>query len=416
MIYTFIIYLFYAGIRISSLWNTKAKAWVDGRNNWRSSLKSTFSAPKTHQRLWIHCASLGEFEQGRPLIERIRAAWPDCTIVLSFFSPSGYEVRKNYDQADYITYLPLDTKTNARDFLDIINPDLVIFVKYEYWRNFLTIIHQRNIPIIQVSSIFKSNYIFFKWYGRPFRKSLHQFNKIFIQDAGSAELLTSIGVDHFQIAGDTRYDRVVSIRDQFTPIKEIADFCTGKFVLIAGSTWEPDEQLLSELAKIHPDLYFILAPHEIDEAHLQKTETFFPDSIRFSTFKKQGQTAARVLIIDNFGMLSKLYHYADICYIGGGFGAGIHNTLEAAAHGKPVIFGPNYKKFMEAVDLINNGAGFSIKNAQELNAMVTTLMNDRGCRSNSSEKAFKLVQENSGASEKIITYIQENRLLTNKSN
>lgn len=413
MIYSLFIYLFYVVIRFSSIWNPKARAWVDGRKLWKSRLEEDFKGAKNRKHIWVHCASLGEFEQGRPLIEAIRSKWPESKIILTFFSPSGYEVRKNYAEADVVCYLPLDTKPNARSFLDIIDPDLIIFVKYEYWRNFLKIINKRNIPFIQVSSIFRPNYIFFKWYGGMWRRSLKQIDKIFIQDLSSADLLRSIGVDNFEVAGDTRYDRVVSIRDQFSPIKEIEDFCRDKKVFIAGSTWEPDELLLSELYTSNPDLYFIIAPHEIDETHLLKTEKIFPKNIRFSQYKKQGHTDARVLIIDNIGMLSKLYHYATICYIGGGFGVGIHNTLEAAAHGKPVIFGPAYKKFTEAIELIEKGAGFSIQNASALKKITADLLNDEGFRETASKTAYQMVEENSGATEKIIHYIQEKRLLTN---
>lgn len=413
MIYSFFIFLFYAALRFSSIWNPKARAWLEGRVQWRSTLKAAFPVAKIGKQVWIHCASLGEFEQGRPIIEAIRSKWPDTKIILTFFSPSGYEVRKNYAEADFVCYLPLDTKKNARDFLDIIKPDLIIFVKYEYWRNFLKIINKRKIPFIQVSSIFRPNYIFFKWYGGMWRRSLKQMDKIFIQDQSSAALLQTIKIENFQITGDTRYDRVVSIRDQFSPIKEIEDFCRNKNVFIAGSTWEPDEQLLSKLVTSNPDLLFILAPHEIDEGHLTKMEELFPDSIRFSKYIEQRKTDAQVLIMDNIGMLSKLYHYACICYIGGGFGVGIHNTLEAAAFGKPVIFGPNYQKFTEAIELIEKGAGFSVKNEEELNSITADLLRDEEFREKASKTAYTMIKENSGATQKIMNYIQEKRLLTN---
>ena len=412
MIYSLFIYLFYAGIKLSSLWNPKAKAWINGRKDWETSLKKGVKKKENAKTIWVHCASLGEFEQGRPVIESLRATYPDSYILLSFFSPSGYEVRKNYNQVDMVCYLPLDTFSNARSFIDILKPDLIIFVKYEYWRNFFKIIHQKQISFIQISSIFRPSYVFFKWYGGQWRKSLKQIDKIFIQDKSSATLLNSISVSNYVLSGDTRYDRVVTIRDQFSPIPEMENFCKGKKVLVAGSTWEPDEQLLTQLATSIPDLYFIIAPHEIHENHLQEIEASFPDSIRFSAYKNE-QKEARVLIIDNIGMLSKLYHYAACCYIGGGFGVGIHNTLEAAAHGKPVIFGPNYQKFTEAIELIEKGAGFCIQNATELTGLVKQFLNDETFREASSISAHKLVQDNSGATQKIMDYIQENRLLTN---
>lgn len=413
MIYSLSIYVFYGVLRFSALWNQKARAWVEGRKNWRSKLKATLPLAKTGKQVWIHCASLGEFEQGRPVIEAIRRNWPGTKIMLSFFSPSGYEVRKNYAVADAVCYLPLDTITNARDFLDLIQPDLIIFVKYEYWRNFLNIINKRNIPFIQISSIFRPNYVFFKWYGGQWRQSLKQIDTIFLQDQSSATLLKSIDLNNFQITGDTRYDRVISIRNQFTPISEIEDFCKNKQIIIAGSTWEPDEQILSKLVTNIPNLRLIIAPHETNEAHIKKIENFFPSTIRFSNYKQQQTTHATVLIIDNIGMLSRLYHYASICYIGGGFGVGIHNTLEAAAYGKPIIFGPNYQKFTEAIELIEKKAGFSIKNAEDLISIITELLNDEGFRTITSERAYRMVEENSGATQKIIDYIQEKRLLTN---
>lgn len=413
MIYSFAIYLFYIVLRLSSLFNPKAQAWINGRKGWRSSLQAAFKEDKNRRTVWVHCASLGEFEQGRPLIEAIRAAYPKSRILLTFFSPSGYEVRKHYGEADFVTYLPLDTKANARFFLDITNPDLIIFVKYEYWRNFLKIIQKRKIPFLQISSIFRPNYIFFKWYGGMFRRSLRKIDTIFIQDEASADLLRSIDVENFNIAGDTRYDRVVRIRDQFRPIKEIETFCAGKKVLIAGSTWEPDEQILSELFKSTTDLFFIIAPHEIHESHLQRTEALFAGSIRFSTFIEKGQTSGRVLIMDNIGMLSKLYHYATFTYVGGGFGISIHNTLEAAAHGKPVLFGPNYHKFSEAIELIEKGAGFSIKTTEELISISNRLLHDEPFHTSASRTAYQMVEQNSGATKKIMQYIQEKRLLTN---
>lgn len=413
MIYSFFIYLFYLVIKISAVWNPKARAWINGRNQWRMPLYNRFSGTKIEKRIWIHCASLGEFEQGRPLIESLRKEYPNAQILLTFFSPSGYEVRKNYAEVDLVTYLPLDTLKNAKDFLAIVDPDLIVFVKYEYWRNFFKIIHRKNIPFIQVSSIFRPNYVFFKWYGAQWRKSLKKIDRIFVQDEASASLLHAIGISNYAVTGDTRYDRVVSIRDQFKPIAEIEQFCLNKTVLVAGSTWEPDEQILSKLANAFQSLYLIIAPHEINESHLQKIEAIFSKTVRFSSYQKNNALDAQVLIIDNIGMLSKLYHYATCCYIGGGFGVGIHNTLEAAAHGKPVLFGPNYQKFTEAIELIEKGAGFSIKNEATLIAKVDQLLHDERYRKHAEHIAYSMIQQNSGATQKIMDYIQEKRLLTN---
>lgn len=412
MIYSLFIHLFYAGIKLASLWNPKAKAWINGRKNWENTLSKGFPLRSTQKRIWIHCASLGEFEQGRPVIEAIRQSYPEAKILLSFFSPSGYEIRKNYAAVDMVCYLPLDTMRNATRFLALVNPDLVIFVKYEYWPNFYKAIGQKQIPFIHISSVFRPNYLFFKWYGWQWRNMLTKIDRIFIQDKSSANLLDSIQLSNYVWAGDTRYDRVVAIRDQFTPIPEIEAFCQNKKIIVIGSSWEPDEQILSKLATSIPDLHFVMAPHEIHEQHLQKIERLFDNSIRFSQYIKEPNDA-RVLIIDNIGLLSKLYHYATCCYIGGGFGVGIHNTLEAAAHGKPVIFGPNYKKFVEAIELIEKGGGFSIQNANELQSLVNKLLHDETFRSSAAHAAYQLVEQNSGATKKIMHYIQEKRLLTN---
>lgn len=413
VIYTLFLYIYSFVIRVASLGNPKAKAWIEGRRHWRSKLRSKLINPKENQCVWIHCASLGEFEQGRPVIEAIRAIHPSVRIHLTFFSPSGYEVRKQYDQADAVSYLPLDSLSNARDFLDIVKPDLVIFVKYEYWSNFLREINRRQLPFLLISAIFRPRQVFFRWYGAMFRESLRHMTTLFVQDEASRSWLNTLGVKRSIVAGDTRFDRVVSIRNQFQPIPEAASFVSGRPTVVAGSTWGPDEEMLAAVARRHPELAFIIVPHEIHEEHLKKTELLFPTAIRFSNWKANGAIdKPQTLIIDNIGMLSRLYHYATICYVGGGFGAGIHNTLEAAAHGKPVLFGPRYHKFREAIELIEKGAGFHVGDPAQLDKQVSWLLENEHGRIMASEQAYLYVQQQSGATAKIIDFIQENRLLT----
>lgn len=361
----------------------------------------------------MHCASLGEFEQGRPILESLRKFYPECRILVSFFSPSGYEIRKNYPIADLVVYLPLDTPQNARDFLELVRPHLVIFVKYEYWRNFFNEIRVRRIPFLQVSAIFQPHQLFFRWYGWGWREHLRSITALFVQDKSSADLLKSIHVEQVIVSGDTRFDRVLSIRNQFVPIPQIEQFCSGRTTIVAGSTWAPDEEALAALTAVSADLALIVAPHEIHEEHLQQLEHLFPDSIRYSALDSEKTTHTRVLIIDNIGLLSRLYHYATICYVGGGFGAGIHNTLEAAVHGRPVIFGPHHQKFREAKALIACGGGFSIRYKDELIECVNGLLENKGLLLQSSQAAADYVRQNSGSTETILRFIQEKRLLTN---
>ncbi len=369
------------------------------------------------KRVWIHCASLGEFEQGRPVIEEIRKSYPDVFIVLSFFSPSGYEIRKHYDQADAVVYLPPDTGSNAREFLNIIDPQLVIFVKYEYWLNYLEEMHARKIPMLMVSAIFRPGQVFFRWYGQRWKNILQKVSHFFVQDPQSTELLNLAGVDHYTLSGDTRFDRVIAIRDKFSPIDTVEKFCGDAKVVVAGSTWEEDEEVWDHYSNIHPETKFIIAPHEVYEGHLRSIEKLFKGSTRYSSLSNTGTNGnGHVLIIDNIGMLSRLYHYADITYVGGGFGAGIHNILEAAVHGKPVIFGPEYGKFREAIDMLELGAAFTVSSALELEKTASELFENDALRQEAAEKAIQYVRSKAGATGKIMAYIQENRLLTNRTN
>lgn len=413
MFYSLAIHLYSLAIQLVSLWNPKARLWVTGRKEWRTRYIDLMSGAAGKKRVWVHCASLGEFEQGRPVIEALRKSYPEVFIVLSFFSPSGYEIRKNYEQADAVLYLPADTVSNARDFLQIVQPSLAIFVKYEYWLNYLEEMHARRIPVLMVSAIFRPEQVFFRWYGARWRQVLQKISHLFVQDEQSGELLRNAGITHYSISGDTRFDRVISIRDQFSPIPMIEKFCAGSRVVVAGSTWEEDEEIWDHYSNVHPETRFIIAPHEIYEGHLKTIEKLFKRTIRFSEYSKSGDSGdANVLIIDNIGMLSRLYHYAYITYVGGGFGAGIHNILEAAVHGKPVIFGPEYEKFREAVELLDMGAAFTVSSALELEKIASELLEDDLMREDACRKALQYVGSMAGATEKVMIYIQEKRLLT----
>lgn len=365
----------------------------------------------------MHCASLGEFEQGRPVLEAIRKEFPQCRIVLSFFSPSGYEIRKNYSGADQVIYLPLDTAANARKLISSMNPSLVLWVKYEYWFHYLAELKKREIPVILVSGIFRPSQPFFQWYGEIWRKMLTCFRMLFVQNKASLEMLQSAGIaTNAEVAGDTRFDRVIDIAERKEEVEHIRNFIGNHRVLVAGSTWEDDETELIHYVKQHPEIKFIIAPHEIDEANLKDVKREFEGSVFYSDYtnRKVIPEKCNVLIIDNIGMLSRLYRYADVTYIGGGFGSdGIHNTLEAAVYSKPVVFGPVYQKFAEARGLVEAGGAFSIQNALELEKLLDRLFGDPAFLQSTGEKSGRYVYSMKGATQKIIRYVNENRLLTN---
>ena len=439
ILYNLFLLLYSCGIRVASLWNPKAKKWLIGRRNIFATINEQLSTANG-QTIWMHCASLGEFEQGRPLLEELKIKNEKLKIVLTFFSPSGYEVMKDYKGADYVFYLPMDSQVNAKKFLDAVKPSLVLWVKYEYWFYYLTEIKQRNIPTILVSGIFRQNQPFFKWYGEIWRKMLETFTHFFVQNAGSKSLLNRLGFkDNVAINGDTRFDRVLEIANNFIAVSGMDEFCGDSLVIVAGSTWEEDEIELLHFVKVHPEIKFIIAPHEIDETNLKDVKDEFPNSIFYSDLAKEisaresvtetngsqlpeneqqttinGQpTTPNVLIIDNIGMLSRLYKYATVTYVGGGFGAdGVHNVLEAAVYAKPVVFGPVYEKFDEAVGLVNAGAGISVDGPVSLELALNVLLNNEAERKRRGEAAKHFVYENAGASKKIIQFIQEKRLLT----
>ncbi len=414
MLYNLSILLYQSAIKLASLWNPKARLWVEGRQHWRTRYRTLLDNAAGKKRVWIHCASLGEFEQGRPVLEEIRSCYPNSFIVLSFFSPSGFEIRKHYNQADAVIYLPADTPANARDFLDIIRPDLAIFVKYEYWLNYLEEMGRRDIPVLMISAIFRPGQVFFKWYGGKWKKVLHSIRMFFVQEPESGRLLEQAGISHYVTSGDTRFDRVLAVKKSFNPVDIVERFCENAPVIVAGSTWEEDEEAWRHYANAHRGTKFIIAPHEIYEARIKTAEKLFSNTVRYAQLVNgPANDQAHLLIVDNIGLLSKLYHYGDICYVGGGFGNGIHNILEAAVYGKPIVFGPEFEKFKEARDLIELGAAFSINSALELEEIVTKLMGDPKLREKAADIARAYVQEKSGATGTILEFIQEKRLLTN---
>jgi 3-deoxy-D-manno-octulosonic-acid transferase len=414
--YTIFVFLYTTGIKVSSWWNTKARLWVKGRENIFSHIASTLNDQNAPV-IWMHCASLGEFEQGKPVLEELKSKNEKIKIVLTFFSPSGYENVKNYTGADHIFYLPMDSAKNSRKFIDIVQPKLVLWVKYEYWYYFLQELKKRNIPVLLISGIFREDQPFFKWYGKIWKDMLQCFTHFFVQNEESKKLLESAGITkNVEISGDTRFDRVINIAETFEPVDGIEQFCDNKNVIVAGSTWEDDEAELIHFVRANPQIKFIIAPHEIGIENLQDVKKEFSNSI-FYTELISGNTNEQThncLIIDNIGMLSRLYHYADITYVGGGFGDdGVHNVLEAAVYGKPVFFGPVYEKFIEASELIEYGGGFSINNALELEKEFTALLNNENELKKAGEYSKEYVYSKAGATKKILKYIYENRLLIN---
>ena len=352
------------------------------------------------QRIWIHAASVGEFEQARPIIERLRTERPEVQIVLTFFSPSGYNLRKDYDKVDAVTYLPFATRRNARMFLDVVKPDIAIFVKYEFWPAYLRELNKRGVKTYSVSSIFRERQAFFRWWGKPYLNILKFFTAIYVQDEASARLLQAHNIDKVEVAGDTRFDRVHAIAQLSKDIPQIARFVeSSERVIIAGSTWQPDEELLARYIGENPDVKLVLAPHEIHEPHLHQIFQLFEGRyVRFTEATINNLDAVRVLVVDTMGMLSSIYRYGTVAYIGGGFGVGIHNTIEAAVYGLPVLFGPNYWNFREACALIDAGGGKSVKNYREFKAaMDEALANHEEL----GKKASDYVASELGATDKI---------------
>ncbi len=392
---------------MASIWNPKARLWVDGRKHF-----PVFNSEK--KKIWFHCASLGEFEQGRPVLEVLKEKFPQYEIVISFFSPSGYEVRKNYPLADHVIYLPIDTPQNAKKLIQSINPALVIWVKYEYWFHYLNHLKSNHIPVILISGIFRKSQPFFKPYGGFWKNMLKCFNVVFVQDETSIELLKSTGITKTAISGDTRFDRVYAIAAENKTLPEIAAFTKDDFTIVAGSTWKEDEVLLEPFIQNTKSVKFIIAPHEISPSNLNRLKAKFDNAIFYSEWKNNMTSTNQVLIIDNIGMLSALYKYASVAFIGGGFNkSGIHNTLEAAVYGKPVFFGPNYQKFAEAVAMVEIGSAFSVTTSSEFNEGLTMLMQDESKLLETGKLSGAFVKSKIGATAIIVNYVTENRLLIN---
>ncbi|MBA3285313.1 MAG: 3-deoxy-D-manno-octulosonic acid transferase [Nitrosopumilus sp.] len=404
--YNLVIQIYFISIRIAAIsGNEKAGLWIEGRKNLFSVIKSKLNVDEKH--IWVHCASLGEFEQGRPLIEKLKEKYPEKKIILTFFSPSGYEIRKNYDKVDFVFYLPLDTLKNAKTFIELINPELVVFVKYEYWYHYLNELRKIHIPVILISAVLREDHWLLGKWGRMHLKVLRKINHFFVQDDKTMQLLNDKNIHQVTVAGDTRFDRVWDVVQNSKNISIAEKFSGGKKCIVAGSTWEMDEELLAEYLIHNKEIKLIVAPHEINEEHLKSIENKFNSAIRFSGANEKTVSDFDVLIIDNIGMLSSLYTYADATYVGGGFGKGIHNILEPAAHAKPVIFGPNHKKFREAGMLIDVGAGFEINNYEELKSVLDKFFSDEEYLKGCSEKAGNFVRSNKGATEIISNYLTE---------
>ena len=405
LLYNTGVQLYFVAIYFVSLFNKKAKLWINGRKNQ--------SLIRYRDSIWFHFASLGEFEQGRPVLEQMRIIYPADKIVITFFSPSGYRIRKDTPLADAVYYLPLDTQKNAIEFLNAINPKIAIFTKYEYWYHFFNETHKRGVPLYVISGIFRPEQVFFKWYGSLHRQMLSFVSCFFVQDENSKQLLQTLNITNVKVSGDTRFDRVWANAQQPKANPIIEEFKNGQKLFIAGSTWPEDEKLLLSLITHYPEWKFIFAPHEVEKEKIKKLVRLLPPqaTVRYSKIATLAPLLKNVnyMVIDNIGQLSSLYQYADVAYIGGGFGAGIHNTLEAAAFGLPVIFGPNYVRFKEAKDLIKIKAAFSIADEKQLREITDLLVNDAEFRAFAADKSREYVQHNIGATGIIVDYIKENK-------
>jgi len=407
-LYTFSIFLYAAIAKCLSLSNKKAKLWVEGRKNLLSNIQSQIKP--NEDIIWFHCASLGEFEQGRPLMELFKEKEPTVKILLTFFSPSGYEVRKNHKGADYVFYLPTDTPKHAEHFLDIVNPKCIFFIKYEFWYNYIHQAYKRKIPFYSAACRFNPKMFYFSWYGKWFCRQLAEITHFFTQDENSAHLLHKAGITQTSVCGDTRFDRVYQIVKTSEEIPFFTHYSKNKFTMVAGSTWQPDEEILADLMFKY-SFQLIIAPHEIHEEHILSIEKLFSNfsPVRYSQIVKNDMEYAKnkVIIIDAIGLLNFLYRYGNIAYVGGGFGAGIHNILEAAAYGKSIIFGSNYSKFKEAADLIQLQGAFSGGNYTQIEKIFSLLYFDNSFRKESENQALQYVGNNIGATKKIYDLIKQ---------
>lgn len=411
-LYNLGIHLFNIALRIASLFNPKAKQWIKGRKNWKPKLIEQVATLNLENAVWLHAASLGEFEQGKPVIEEIKKQFPHQKLILTFFSPSGYEIQKHYPLADLVLYLPIDTAPNAKKFLNIIKPKVAIFVKYEFWLNYLAELKQQQIPTFLISTVIKRHQPFFKWYGWNFRKAIHTYHTIYTQDVYSLRLLKLLGYHKGVLAGDTRFDRVLQICSAPKQLTEIEQFVNNSFVIVAGSSWAKDEDILIEtytrLKNKHSSLKLIIAPHEIEKKNIDRLcNLLHKHHLPFHLFSKnEPQMKDSILIVNAIGFLSSIYQYGNIALIGGGFNNGIHNILEPTVYGLPVLFGPNYHKFNEAHQILDLKAGFVFQNADELEKQIQAFLSNSEYLSEASALAKNYVQKNSGATQKIVEGIR----------
>lgn len=409
--YNIIMYIIQLGVAIGSIFNDKLRKMWQGERDAVQTLRKKVEPDADY--IWFHAASLGEFEQGRPLMEQIKKSYPQYKILLTFFSPSGYEVRKNYEGADIITYLPIDTVGNARQFLRTVRPVMAFFIKYEFWYNYLHILQYRGIPAYSVSSIFRPDQVFFKWYGRGYGRVLKCFTRFFVQNEESKKLLESIGIHDTMVVGDTRFDRVLQIKEASKQLPIVERFVKGtpeepKKVFVAGSSWQPDEEIFLKYFNNHRDWKLIVAPHVIGEDHLKFIFSLIKDKkvVRYTQATEGNVADADVLIIDCFGLLSSVYHYGDVAYVGGGFGVGIHNVLEAAVWGMPVLFGPNNKHFAEAQGLLQSGGGIEIEDYETFSLIMSQLSDDSAYYGTCGQEAGAFVQSLAGATKKVLSSVK----------
>lgn len=412
-LYNLGIHAFKLGLILASPFNPKAKLWLEGRKNWKRNLQQKVAELNLEGAMWLHAASLGEFEQGRPVIEKIKEQYPQQKIVLTFFSPSGFEIQKNYPFADLVMYLPIDTQPNAHKFLSILKPKVAIFVKYEFWLNYLFELDKKQIPTFLISTVIKRHQSFFKWYGGNFRKALKTYHTIYTQDVYSLRLLKLLKYERGVLAGDTRFDRVLQICSAPKKINEIAEFAKDSFVIVAGSSWQKDEDYLIEayiqLKEKYPQLKLIIAPHEIDKKNIDRLSNLLhKNNLAFHLYSDNSSEYKNpILVINAIGFLSSVYQYGTIALIGGGFNDGIHNILEPTVYGLPVLFGPNYRKFNEAHQILDLKAGFVVHNVTDLLNQLQLMLDDKKALAESAELAKNYVLKNSGATNKIVDGLKE---------
>lgn len=401
MLYNIIITLYGFGIRIASFFCEKPGKMIQGYKNTYDLLKQCVDSNDCY--IWFHAASLGEFEQGRPLLEYISNRYPQYKILQTFFSPSGYEVRKDYKGADLVCYLPIDTPSNARKFLDLIRPKMAFFIKYEFWKNYLSLLHQYGIPVYSVSSIFRQEQIFFRWYGKEYAKVLECFSHFFVQNEQSRQLLGKLGHQNVSVIGDTRFDRVIDIKCQAKELPIVEAFKNKRMTLVVGSSWEADEEIVIDYVNRHPELKLIIAPHVVNKEHVESIIAKLNRSYVLYTEAQEGNVGkADCLIMNCYGVLSSIYRYGEIAYIGGGFGEGVHNVLEAAVYGVPVIIGPNNRRFQEIQDLLSLKGAFQIVDAASFCLIMDRLISDEQWLKQSSGIAGAYVSGHAGATQRIM--------------